>query len=231
MPNLLPSTFSSDDLLSDDRLHRLAHELARNLLSPEDVLASFGITPELFQEKIRMNETFTRYYTESYALWHGVSNLPERVKAKAAMMFEEFLPEAHRIIHDPACNLPPKVQLAMFIAEIGGLKPQQNAAGVGANGGPANNKVHVTINLNHGRQIVIEKKLEPTIEGEAVDITPAPAAINTPTTQPIFMGEPTPPPPPPPSPPKPDLSHTPIKVPVKQPKPRAPSVRIIPTEL
>jgi len=172
MTNSIPSTFSSSDLLSDDRLHRLAHELARNLLPPETVFENFGITPELFQDKIQPNETFTRYYAESYALWHGVNNLPERVKTKAAMLFEEFMPEAARIIHDTSLNLPPRVQLAMFIAELGGLKPQPSAASAANNGASVNNKVHVTINLGHGRQVVIEKKLnDEVIEGEAVDIT------------------------------------------------------------
>jgi len=171
MVNTIPSPFSDKNFLSDDQLQKLAHELARNLRTPVEVFNDFGITPEIFAERIQPNEMFTQYYAESYILWNGTANLPDRVKTKAAMMFEEFMPEAHRILHDPLANLPPKVQLAMFIGKIAGLEPQ-GAIGGAAGAVNNNNKVHVTINLSHGRQIVIEKQLDKEIEGEAVDITP-----------------------------------------------------------
>lgn len=227
MANLHISTFSDDSSLSDDRLHRLAHELARNLLPAEDVLIKFGLSPETFAEVVQPNETFQRYYTESYAMWHGTANLPDRVKTKTAMILEEWLPEASRLLHDPLLNLPPKVQLAMFLGDLSGLKAQAAAAANGTNGA-ANNQVHVTINLGHGRQVVIEKKLDNVIEGEAEDITPPMPAQ---ATTAVYMGEPTPPEPPPPPPPVQDLSHTPKSIPIRQPKLRAPSVRIRPTEI
>lgn len=179
MANLVPSAFSDNNFLSDGQLQRLAHELARNLKEPAEVFAEFGISAEIFAERIRPSETFSQYYAESFAMWHGTANLPDRVKTKAAMMFEEWLPEAHRILHDPAANLPPKVQLAMFLGKLGGLEPQPLPSGA-SSGASVENKVHVTINLGHGRQIVIEKKLDKTIEGDAVDITPTPVtSFNT----------------------------------------------------
>ncbi len=193
MANSIPSAFSDNNFLSDEQMQKLAHELARDLRTPEEVLTDFGISMEDFQTRIRPSDTFTQYYAESFALWHGVSNLPERVKTKCAMAFEEFLPEAVRIMHDNSGNLPPRVQLAMFLGKLGGLEPMPGASS--APGAAVNNKVHVTINLGHGRQVVIEKQLNPTIEGESVDVThevqhtPAVSYTGTPTEAPKPEGE------------------------------------------
>jgi hypothetical protein len=104
------------------------------------------------------------FYAEAHAVWHASSNAKERVAAKAGIVFEGWLREANRLLHDPSNPMAPKVQLAQTLAKIANFEPEKQI-----DAGPSNG-VSVTINLNHARVHPQVVKIEKVIEAKAVEV-------------------------------------------------------------
>lgn len=144
-------------LLNDTLLSRLAYELARQIYPTDQVLATYHISEETFNARVMNNPAFMVYYAEAYSIWHESSNAVERTRLKSGNMFEDWLREADRLLHDPALSMAPKVELAKYLGRISGMEPAATQSTGGDRG------VSVTINLGHARispkTITIEKTL------------------------------------------------------------------------
>lgn len=154
-------------LMDETMLQRLANELARGLYEPEDVLRMYGLTDELFNERVKDNKTFMTFYAEAHAIWHASSNAKERVSAKAGVVFEQWLREANRLMHDPANPMAAKVELGKTLAKLANFEPVREA-----DAGPGNG-VHVTINLDHARIHPQTITIDKVINAQAVEVAPA----------------------------------------------------------
>ncbi len=134
--------------LDDLTLQRLAQELARDVYSPRDVLARFGIEPEVFQKFIRTTPTFVRHFTEAHTMWHSAGNTSERVQLKAQAMFEEWLGEADRLFHDQNQPMSAKMELLKTVGRVGGLDRDKEKGHVAPG-----ERVLVQINLQAAGQV------------------------------------------------------------------------------
>lgn len=153
-------------LMDETMLQRLANELARGLYEPEDVLKMYNLTAELFNERVKDNMSFMTFYAEAHAIWHASSNAKERVSAKAGVVFEQWLREANRLMHDPANPMAAKVELGKTLAKLANFEPVREA-----DAGPSNG-VHVTINLDHARIHPQTITIDKVIDAQAVEVAP-----------------------------------------------------------
>lgn len=151
-------------LMDETMLQRLANELARGLYEPEDVLKLYGLTAELFNQRVKDNKSFMTFYAEGHAIWNASSNAKERVSAKAGVIFEQWMREANRLLHDPSNPLAAKVELAKHFSKIANMEPVREA-----DAGP-NNGVHVTINLDHARIHPQTITIDKVIDAQAVEV-------------------------------------------------------------
>ena len=166
-------------LMDETMLQRLANELARGLYEPEDVLKMYGLTAELFNERVKDNHSFMTFYAEAHAIWHASSNSKERVSAKAGVIFEQWLREANRLMHDPANPMAAKVDLGKTLAKLANFEPVREA-----DAGPSNG-VHVTINLDHARIHPQTITIDKVIDAQAVEVAPElPAKVTSPGAAP-----------------------------------------------
>lgn len=175
MSNVLPTTVQavqeavdpcSKLLANDTMLSRLAYELAREVYPPADVIPMYGVTIEQFNTQIVNNPTFMTYYAEAHAIWHSSANTKERVSAKAGLVFEEWMREGNRLLHDPNSPMAAKVDLAKFLARIANFEPKE-----AKNEGP-DRSVSVTINLGHARIAPREIVIEKTLDALPSEVTP-----------------------------------------------------------
>jgi hypothetical protein len=173
-------------LLNDTRLSRLAHELARGIYPPEQIIAQYGLSMEVFNERVVHTPIFMAFYAEAHAIWQSSSNAKERVSAKAGVVFEEWLREANRLLHDHASPMAAKVDLGKFLGRIAGFEPKQG--GPGEDGSP-DKRVSVVINLGHAR---LHPKVI-TIEKDAASFEDAPVVRLPPPLPPGVTNLPGPP--------------------------------------
>ena len=92
----------------------------------------YGLTAELFNERVKDNHSFMTFYAEAHAIWHASSNSKERVSAKAGVIFEQWLREANRLMHDPANPMAAKVDLGKTLAKLANFEPVREADAVRA---------------------------------------------------------------------------------------------------
>lgn len=173
------------DLLCDDtRLSRMAMEFARDLYPAAQILTSYGISEEDFNDRVLNSPPFMRYFAEHKEIWDSSTSTALRVTLKAGAVFEEWLKEANTLMHDRSQPMGPKVELAKELAELAGFKnvhaPQRDHT-------PADGRSTVIINLGHGREkIIIEKMIsEPGDDAKIVDATPLPAQVIPPPHSPV----------------------------------------------
>lgn len=154
-------------LLDDTRLSRLAHELARGMYSPETILEQYEITMDEFNSRVVHNQTFMAYYAEARDIWHASTNAAERIKLKSGVIFEEWLREGNRLLHDPLSPMAAKVDLAKFLGRIVGLEPKERAVATGPD-----RSVSIQINLNHAETGPKTIEIEKVLPAEVTYYTP-----------------------------------------------------------
>lgn len=162
MGSALPVVLQLDDVF----LSRLAHEIARDIYPLGDVLRAHGLDEVTFQQKVINHPRFMMFYAEAHAMWNSSANAKERSALKAAVIFEEWLPEANRLLNAANEGIVGKVKLGEFIARVAGIDKEK-----GANVAPGD-KVVVNINLSAagGGVTTIEKEAPLTIEGTATTV-------------------------------------------------------------
>lgn len=164
----LPSSYNQVDptkelALDETRLMRLAYEIAREIYPLQTILEAYGITSEIYNDFIRQHPVFLRHWKEGCELWHATTNVATRSRVKAGFVFESFLEEAGRLMHDPLQPMAPKVDMAKFLASVGEIVKEKGAVRTG-------DHVTVNINLGAGQNVVIDKKIRPELEGNFTEV-------------------------------------------------------------
>lgn len=150
--------------LLDTKLVRLAHELAMGIREPDDILLEAGISSEEW-DRLRADRHFGDLLTSKVAEWNGASNTPQRVKIKALALLELNLDQFQDALQEG--NTPTKVEIAKFLARLGGMDGpaagDRGAAG-GAQGPQPGFQVRIFIGKD-ASPMVIEGSAEPAGEG------------------------------------------------------------------
>lgn len=150
-------------LLDDARLSRLSHEIARNLYPLKVIVGLYGIDEDTFIARVKDHPRFMMYYAEAHAAWNADSNVQTRSAMKSGILFEQWLGEANRLLHDPAIGMAPKVDLAKFLATTAGIAKREGNAQPG-------DRTMIIINLP-GQTVSIDKIVpQQTIEGTSVEV-------------------------------------------------------------
>lgn len=132
----------------DGLLVALARDIASDLVELPDILRSYGVTPDQF-ERIRHLPRFIDLLEQHQLEWSKPTNTHERTKLKAAILIEDWLPEAHRQLHTKTEPLNARVALGQLIARLAGMGERENTA-------PSGEKITVTINLGGDTQLKLE---------------------------------------------------------------------------
>lgn len=150
--------------LPDDRLIlRLANEIAMDLYPVETILEHHQVSVETW-DKLKSTPVFLRALAGALEEWNAAGNAKERVKIKAAVMIEDWLPTLYGRMNDRDESLSAKIEAGKFVArlaDMGVTGAVQSASGT--------EKFSVTINLGASHQIVVEQKaVSQVIEAEVV---------------------------------------------------------------
>ncbi len=157
-----------DDVL----LVRLAREIAMDHFELEDILRRYGVSV-LQWEHISKDAYFTTLLQSEMVAWNGAHNTHERSKLKAAAVIEDWLPEAHRMLHARGETLTSRVGLASLLSKIAGMGV--TAEGVSISGG--GERFVININLGKEKDVRFEKVINAelgAIDGveKEVELTP-----------------------------------------------------------
>lgn len=128
------------------RLVRLARELAMDMQPVPAVLQRLGLTTDEL-ERLQRLPKFQKILAAECAAWESALNTHERVKLKAAAIIEDFLPEAHARMHNPAEALPAKTEVAKLVTRLAGMGLERTGE-AGAGGGE---KFLLQINIGDGK--------------------------------------------------------------------------------
>lgn len=146
---------------SDSLLVKLAREIAMDIHPIGTVLKQYSISDEHW-ETLKHNARFQALLASEVETWQSALNTHERVKAKAAAMLEEWLPELNNRLHDADETLPAKIEGGKMLTKLAGMDGRVD--GVGAVG----ERVSITINLGADvAPIKIEKEVTLTIDHES----------------------------------------------------------------
>lgn len=155
MTNRLPVAFERDTLLL-----RLAREVATDLHPIDEILKTHSVEAKDW-EAIKSNPRFLRLLEAELKDWNAAGNTPERVKLKAAMLIEEWLPAANALAHG-SDTLSSKTELMKFLASLAQMGKGHGDAGQASEG------FRITINLGADAKLKFEKRTTP----EVIDVTP-----------------------------------------------------------
>lgn len=161
MANLAPSQTplpwifeaSRASSLDDNRLLKLAREVAMDIKPISDVLQMHELTPEDwdFVSEMPRFQSLLRMCVQE---WSTATNTKERVTLKALAMVEEGLPEFYARMHDPKEALAAKVEVLKTVAKFAGV-------GNSVVSGSGSDRLVVTINLGEDRKLRIERDITP----------------------------------------------------------------------
>jgi hypothetical protein len=123
----------------------------------QTILKQYSVSPDDWV-KLQSNSRFQAVLASEIETWHGALNTHERVKAKAAAMLEEWLPELNNRLHDSEEALPAKIEGGKMLTKLAGM---DGRADVGTSVGE---RFTVTINLGADvAPIMIEKDVTPRV--------------------------------------------------------------------
>jgi hypothetical protein len=126
----------------------LARELAIGLREPADIVASWGITPEVY-EKLKANELFSKTVESARVEWHSAGNTNTRLALEAAFTMEQALPHLYARAINGKEPLNHAVDFLKLLTDLGGLKKD-------ASKGQATEKFQIVINLGADTQFNYE---------------------------------------------------------------------------
>lgn len=126
---------------------RLISDLVANIRFQADVLKQYGITPEQFAQKLA-NPAFMAHWRETARLWNSDLNTTERIRAKAAFILEDSLPELGRIAKNAQTPVNAKIAAMEQLAKI------STVSHVPKDVGHVAEKHSITINIGGGREPV-----------------------------------------------------------------------------
>jgi hypothetical protein len=155
--------------ITEQFLNRLAHECARDVYPLDTILKMFKLDEDYFHSHIMKHPRFMLFYAEAHSIWNSSANAKERSALKAAVIFEDWLAEADRLLHAKEEGLVGKVKLGEFLARVAGIDKDKSAAVA------PGERVVVNINLGAagGGIKTIEKEVPAqVIDGTATEVAP-----------------------------------------------------------
>ena len=153
----MDTNFYDDDQL----LVRLAREIAMDHYELEEILKRYQIN-QLQWEHIKNDKYFASVLTNEIAEWNASNNTHERSKLKAAAVIEDWLPEAHKMLHARGETLSGRVALAQLLAKIAGMGLQTAVV----EGGGGGERFVININLGDKKGVRYEKIIDPVDNSE-----------------------------------------------------------------
>lgn len=142
--------------LGDEKMIRLAREIAMDIRTREDILDLLEISETAYSE-ICANPRFQQYLRSAVEEWNSAGNTSERVKIKSLSFIEEALPEFYARMHDQREALSAKTEILKTVARFAGLGGQ-------VVGGSTPERMVVTINLGADHQVRVEQAITTTYE-------------------------------------------------------------------
>lgn len=141
------------DILPDKRMIHVAREIALDIHELEDILRNAAVSPEEFA-RWSHNEHFQSMLRDELAAWASATNTHERVKLKAAVVMENWLEQAHSILHDKTETLSGRAEIAKLLADMSGMRAKDMHV---ANAG---DRLSITINLGDAKPLRVEKDMK-----------------------------------------------------------------------
>lgn len=153
----LPAKVAS---FNDNDLMKLVREIAMDIRSLDDILASHDVSREAW-ETYTENPQFQSRLRAACEEWNSAGNTADRVKIKSLAFIEEALPEFYARAHSDGENLAAKVEILKTVAKFAGI-------GGTVEGGATGERLSVVINLGADQTLRIDKEINArTIEGTA----------------------------------------------------------------
>jgi len=143
--------------LTEEKLVKLANELAKAQLEPADLYQAFDITAAQFEQYIKPNPYFKQAYAAAILEWQSATSAVKRIKIKSATSLEQSLPMLHNRLNSATETLPAVVETAKLLAKLAGAGEEKPQTG-------SSERFSITINVG-------SKKIDRTIE-PSIDITP-----------------------------------------------------------
>lgn len=143
----MQTQFYDDDQL----LVRLAREIAMDHYELDEILKRYQIDARHW-ERIKEDKYFTSVLASEIASWNETVNTHQRSKLKAAAVIEDWLPEAHKMLHARGESLAARVSLAQLLTKIAGMGAAVEGEVIGDGG-----KFVININLGEKKELHIEK--------------------------------------------------------------------------
>lgn len=151
--------------LTEEQMRALATDIARDLFPVEDVLKQHNVKAAEYQT-LADTPAFVRMVAAAAEVWNSASSADERVRVKAALISEAFLPEAARLLHEKSQPLASRTDLFKTINKMAASGFAEKPTEVSGEG------VTITINLGGDKPIKIVSEAPTIIEHEPDDILP-----------------------------------------------------------
>lgn len=132
-------------------MRSLANEIARGLEPLDDILRKHRVSPAYFQS-LEKNPRFHAMVILAAKEWSAADNVTKRTELKAALMFEEALPEFFARMHDTKESLAAKVEFMKLLGKTAKLGTQEQTRQQGET-------LRLVINLGSDQQLEISKEL------------------------------------------------------------------------
>jgi hypothetical protein len=127
---------------------RLIADLVANIRKPEDILSSYGITQEQLAKKL-LNPMFVQHFKDTQRLWNSDMNAQQRIRAKAAFILEDTLPQLHKIASGQQTPVNAKLAAIEQLTKISTVAHVPKEASAGGE------KHSIVINIGGDKQPII----------------------------------------------------------------------------
>lgn len=144
----------------DRRILHVAREIALDIHPLENILRNVGMSRGEF-DAVRETDYFKALLNDEMVKWNSALNTHERVKIKASVVIEDYLEEAHRVLHDPKESLNGRAEIAKLLAKLAGMGMTNADTGV------VGEKLSITINMG-AEKVEIDRTIK-TIEHDAME--------------------------------------------------------------
>lgn len=127
---------------------RLIADLVANIRQPADILAQYGITVEQLASKMR-SPLFFGHFRDTQRLWNSDMNAQQRIRAKAAFILEDTLPQLHKIASGQQVPVNAKLAAIEQLTKISTVAHVPKEASAGGE------KHSIVINIGGDKQPII----------------------------------------------------------------------------
>jgi hypothetical protein len=154
--------------LPDAAISRLAREIARDILPLDEILKTYRLTAEDYDQVVD-SKFFQVRLAEEIQLWNASDplSIAKRIETKAATLVEDCLLEAYALVHDREQPMAAKVEMLKWAARMAGMG-ETGRQGASDGGG-----VKITINVGTSKlEFDKENTVLPRAVTDVIDLTP-----------------------------------------------------------